>query len=182
MRYNNPTMTSPTPSTELLIRRASRRDLEAIGNLWVELMTFHAEVDPRFGIPRHGRQNYIRYIYQSLHDHNYCVLVAAVEGRVTGYVIGYIAQNPPIFPHPHYGFIADLCVTSTCRRQGTGRALVEDILQWFKQRGMSSVQLNVAHHNPVSQAFWRKIGCTDYLNHMWMPLELTCQPYKRDCK
>lgn len=152
------------------IRQASRRDLEVIGNLWVELMQYHAEVDNRFGIPRHGRSSYIRYTYQAMRDSNYRVLVADDGGTVIGYVVGYIAQNPPIFMQPFYGFIADLCVTAQARRQGAGRALVHALGEWFRQRGMSSFQLNVAHHNPVSQAFWRNIGCTDYLDHMWMPL------------
>jgi len=160
-----------TGVSDIIIRQAMRHDLEAIGNLWVELMMFHSELDPRFGIPRHGRGNYIRYTYQAIRDHNYQVLVAEVDKRIIGYVIGYIAQNPPIFPQPQYGFIADLCVTSSVRRNGAGRRLVNAICKWFRQRGMQSIQLNVAHHNPTSQAFWRQMGCTDYLDHMWMRLD-----------
>ena len=152
------------------IRKAARSDLEVIGDLWVELMTFHVECDSRFGLPAHGRSNYIRHIHMALRDSSYYVLVAEEGRKVIGYVIGYIAQNPPIFPNPNYGFIADLCVASTARRHGAGGLLVRGICQWFRSRGMTNIQMNVAHWNPVSQAFWRKQGCTDYLDHLWMKL------------
>ncbi|HEX2948880.1 MAG TPA: GNAT family N-acetyltransferase [Armatimonadota bacterium] len=156
---------------EIIVRQATRKDLESIGDLWVELMSFHSRLDQRFGIPPQGRSNYIRHTYQAIRDHNYAVLVAENQDQILGYVIGYIAQNPPIFPQPQYGFIADICVTHHARRQGVGESLVKTLRDWFRMRGMDSVQLNVAHHNPVSQAFWRKMGCTDYIDHMWMRLD-----------
>jgi ribosomal protein S18 acetylase RimI-like enzyme len=159
-----------TESSDFLVRQATRKDLDTIGDLWVELISFHATLDNRFGVPTHGRNNYIRHVYLALRDGNYRVLVAESHGLVIGYVMGYIAQNPPIFPTAMYGFIADLCVTQSVRRHGVGEALVQSLCQWFTQNRMGSIQLNVAHHNPVSQAFWRKMGCTDYLHQMWMKL------------
>ncbi len=157
-----------TPSCT--IREASRRDADAIGDLWVELMSFHAALDPHFGIPPNGRVSYIRHIQSAFHDDNYRVLVAERDERVAGFVMGYIAQNPPIFTTPRFGFIADLCVAHTHRRLGIGEALVRMLTAWFRGRGLTSIQLNVSHHNPISQAFWRKLGCTDYLDHMWWDL------------
>jgi ribosomal protein S18 acetylase RimI-like enzyme len=161
----------PHANTGLIIRQATRKDLDAIGDLWVELMAFHAALDHRFRIPPHGRSNYIRHVYTVMRDSNYHVLVAqGGEKQVMGYILAYIAQNPPIFPHPRYGFIADLCISEAARRQGIGEALLTTVLEWFRSRGMENIQLNVAHHNAVSQAFWRKMGCTDYLDHMWLSL------------
>lgn len=152
------------------IRPASRKDLEVIGDLWIELMTFHAGLDPRFGIPDNGRQHYIKHVTPMLRDDMCRVLVAEVAGAVVGYLLAYIAENPPIFLTHRYGFIADLCVTSFCRRRGVGKLLVDAALRWFRLNDLSSIQLNVAHLNPVSQAFWRRIGCVDYLDHMWLKL------------
>ncbi|MHB9024557.1 MAG: GNAT family N-acetyltransferase [Armatimonadota bacterium] len=158
----------PEPVT---VRPATRKDLDAIGNLWIELMSFHAALDPRFRIPSHGREKYMRHTQEGLADRHYRVLVAEDNGRVIGYISGYIALNPPIFPTPRYGFIADLCVTAHSRRRGVGRSLVTALRHWFQVNDMEHVQLNVAHCNPVSQAFWRKVGCSDYLDHMWLSLK-----------
>jgi len=152
------------------IRPATQRDVEAIGDLWVELMNYHATLDPRFCVARNGRINYIRQLQKALRDENFQVLVAVDGRRVIGYVLGYIGQNPPIFPNPRFGFIADVCVTQTQRRRGVGERLVREICRWFRVRELDNVQMNVAHHNPQSQAFWRKLGGTDYLDHMWIDL------------
>ncbi|MHB9134089.1 MAG: GNAT family N-acetyltransferase [Armatimonadota bacterium] len=133
-------------------------------------MSFHAEIDPRFQLPTQGHSKYIRHLHGVLHDGNYRILVAEDRGRIIGFISGYVAQNPPIFPQPRYGFIADLCVTQSSRRNGAGRLLVNALRAWFRTRGLTSIQLNVAHHNPVSQAFWRSMGCLDYLDHMWMEI------------
>jgi len=160
----------PSFENNFTIRTAQQRDLEAIGNLWVELMSFHSRLDRRFTLPTQGRANYIRHTQNALRDGSYQVLVAESQGHILGYIMGYIGQNPPIFPQSRYGFIADLCVAKDCRRNGVGTGLVKTICHWFRAQGLNNIQLNVAHHNPVSQAFWRRVGCTDYLDHMWMEI------------
>jgi len=158
-----------TTSIACQIRPATRRDLEIIGDLWVELMDFHAGIDSRFRIPVNSRTGYIRILHNALHDEHYRVLVAEWGGTIVGYIMGNIAENPPI--NPRFGFIDDLCVTTVHRRAGIGARLVRALCQWFRERGLTSVQLNVAHLNPVSQAFWRKQGCADFLDRMWMNLD-----------
>src|SRR5262245_49172784 len=122
----------PTTDPYIVIREATRRDLEAIGDLWLELMSYHAALDNRFGVPPQGRSNYIRHAYTAIRDQHYQLLVAEDDGLVIGYVLGYIAQNPPIFPQQHYGFIADICVTGSARRKGAGGLLVKAICRWFR--------------------------------------------------
>lgn len=161
----------PDAASAVHIRAATKGDVDAIADLWVELMAYHEALDARFRVPANGRTHYQRHISQALRDNNYRVVVAIVGTRPIGYVLGYVAQNPPIFPNPRYGFIADISINHAYRRHGVGEQLVTSICQWFRTHGLRSVQLNVAHHNAVSQAFWRKIGCSDYLDHMWLNLD-----------
>jgi len=51
-----------------------------------------------------------------------------------------------------------------------GCRLFEALKAWFRERGASHVSLRVAVTNPVSQTFWRNVGCEDYMAHMWCPL------------
>ena len=160
----------PRTQPAVTVRPAAPRDLEAIGDLWVELMSFHEQLDARFSIPPNGRAHYIHHCQSALRDDNFRLLVAIDDGRVIGYIMGYVGHNPPIFPTQTYGFIADVCVTNRSRRQGAGELLVAAICRWFRGKGLNNVQMNVAHGNPISQKFWRKIGCADYLDHMWLDL------------
>ncbi|MEI7834384.1 MAG: GNAT family N-acetyltransferase [bacterium] len=154
----------------IIVRPATHADLEAIGDLWVELISFHAAVDERFAIPPNGRKHYMRYTLDAIRDPSFHVLVAVVDDMVVGYVLGYVANNLPFFPSLRYAFLSDISVSATNRRRGVGQKLVAAIKEWFAQRGLRTIQLNAAYHNPVSQAFWSKQGCTDYISMLWLEL------------
>jgi ribosomal protein S18 acetylase RimI-like enzyme len=62
-------------------------------------------------------------------------------------------------------------VDPAARRSGVGQALFDALKAWFRERGASHLELAVAHNNPVSQGFWRAVGCTDYTDIMWYDLE-----------
>ncbi len=157
--------------TNIIVRGATRRDLEVIGNLWVELIEYHRRLDSRFFVPFEGRNHYMRYIYNALRDDSFRVFMAESNEQVIGYIIGYVSENAPFFPQSRYAFIADICVTSGCRGAGVGKAMVAAMAQWFKSRGLYTAQLNIAYNNEVSQKFWRNLGCRDYLHHVWLDLD-----------
>jgi ribosomal protein S18 acetylase RimI-like enzyme len=157
--------------SNIVVRSATRRDLEDIGNLWVELIEYHRRLDARFFVPFEGRNHYMRYIYNALRDDSFRIFLSETEGKVIGYIIGYVSENAPFFPQPRYGFIADICVTAGCRGAGAGKAMVKEMARWLKTRGLNCTQLNIAYNNELSQKFWRNLGCRDYLHHVWLDLD-----------
>ena len=50
------------------------------------------------------------------------------------------------------------------RRQGIGRRLVAEALDWIRGRGVARVEIQVATGNREGQAFWRAIGFADLMN------------------
>jgi ribosomal protein S18 acetylase RimI-like enzyme len=102
----------------------------------------------------------------------WCVFVAESEGKVVGQMIGTLRDEYPVFEPRRYGYVTDVAVDQAARRSGVGRALFEALKDWFRIRGISHLRLTVAHNNPVSQAFWRALGCTDYMDQMWYDLEV----------
>ena len=105
-----------------------------------------------------------------LRDDDCCVLVADAAGQPVGYIIGMMRENPPVLLPPTYGLVSDICVDPARRQQGIGRRLFESLQDWFREKGLSTVQLNVAHFSPVSQAFWRAVGCEDFMARLWLGL------------
>ncbi|MFQ6057267.1 MAG: GNAT family N-acetyltransferase [Anaerolineae bacterium] len=152
---------------EIIVRRARLKDVNDILPLWEEMMRFHAALDPRLEVGPRGVDYMRQVIPDWLRSEACCVLVAEVEGHIVGYIAGRVADNPPIFRLRAYGHVSDICVAPEWRRQGIGRRLYEALREWFKDQGLSVIQLNVAHRNPASQAFWRAMGFEDYLDYMW---------------
>lgn len=58
------------------------------------------------------------------------------------------------------GYIYHLAVSPSHRKQGLGRALVEQALQALKHEGIHKVALVVFAHNESANVFWEKLGFT----------------------
>lgn len=153
------------------VRRATADDVPAVVPLWQEMMDVHAALDPqRFRPAGDGAAYWARVLPAWLEDEKCCVLVADDGERLAGYIVGWLHQSVPVFQPDIYGFVSDICVAADCRQRGIGRQMFETLKAWFRKRGASHVELRVAVTNPVSQAFWRDVGCEDYMDHVWCTL------------
>ena len=156
------------------IRPGSDKDLPEMLRLWREMMDFHARLEPRFRpLPSPaGEQAWEKFLRNDIWENeNWRVFVAEVDGRLIGQIIGALHDNVPVFEPGQYGYVTDIVVAPDARSGGAGRALFEALKAWFRERGVSHLQLQVAHKNHVSRAFWRTMGCTDYMNTLWYDLE-----------
>ena len=159
---------------DFTVRPGTEEDMPAMLRLWREMMDFHARVEPRFRplSPPAGEQAWERHMHQDVWGSEDCgVFVAESGGRLVGQIIGVLRDPYPVFEPGRYGYVTDIVVDPSTRRGGVGRALFEVLKAWFRERGASNIQLAVAHNNPVSQAFWRAMGCTSYMNTLWYDME-----------
>ena len=155
---------------QVVIRQATRKDVGGVLPLWNQMMDYHAALDARFRPAPDGEKHWADVLCSWLRDDDCCVLVADAEGQLVGYIIGMMRENPPVLLPPAYGLVSDICVDPAWRQQGIGRRLFEGLKVWFKEKELFTVQLNVAHGNLVSQAFWRAVGCEDYMDRLWVGL------------
>jgi len=138
--------------------------------LWEEMMRFHARLDERIRPAPDGARSWQEHMQNLLEQEDACVLVAEAEDQIVGYIVGHIRTPPPVFQSSRYGYVSDICVAASMRRRGIGRVLFERLSVWFREQGADHVELRVAARNPAAQAFWRKLGCQDYMNQLWYPL------------
>ncbi len=153
---------------EVIIRTADLDDIDAIAALWTQLVALHHALDP--DLPRaavKGERRYARRLFDRLDDPDTRVFVADQGGEVVGYVLGAIVDLvPEMFEQHTSGFLADIFVAETHRRAGLGRALVEALTDWFREREIAHFEWNVAARNAEGIAFWRAVGGRDTLIRM----------------
>ena len=152
-----------------ILRAAKQDDLDEIMRLYRQLMGFHEALDPRLALDWDGIEAFRDHLSTVLGSEYDRTLVAeAPDGAgLAGFIIGRLAQNPPVFRQPYYGYITDTCVDERWRRHGVGRALFAAMRAWFHGQGLLTMQVNVAARNPASQAFWREMGFKDLLDRLW---------------
>jgi len=159
---------------DFAIRPGIEEDLPDMLRLWREMMDFHARVEPRFRplpLPA-GEQAWEKHLRESVWgDKDWRVFVAEAEGELIGQIMGVVRDQVPVFEPERYGYVTDIVVDPAAQGSGVGQTLFEALKAWFRERGVSHLELQVAYNNPVSQAFWRAMGCTDYMDTLWYDLE-----------
>lgn len=155
---------------QVVIRPATPDDVGGILLLWNELMDYHAALDARFQSALGGEEHWADILLDWLQSDDGCVLVADAGGKLVGFIIGLVRENPPVLLPPKYGLVTDICVDPGWRRQGIGRRLFEALKVWFREKQLFVIQLSVAHRNPVSKTFWHAMGCQDYMERLWCEL------------
>jgi ribosomal protein S18 acetylase RimI-like enzyme len=158
---------------EVIIRPVKRADAPLVAQLWAELVAYHTALDTQLPQPApDGGQRYADRVVQRINDPFTHVLVAEADGQIVGYVMGVIMDLlPDIFEQEPVGFIADIAVTQTYRRQGIGRMLVDELVVWFRGHRVHAYDWHVAAQNTEGQRFWEAVGGRPVMIRMRAPIE-----------
>ncbi len=142
----------------MIVRPVKREEVDEVGKLWFELVTFHREISDMMPIPAEdGAERYAARIRWSVDDNHVQTFVAEDEGRLVGYVFGTVVDLlPETFKDERAGILGDIYVSTDKRGTGVGTALVQAMKDWFKLRGVSHYELHVAAMNEQGIRFWEK--------------------------
>jgi|SRR4051812_26272034 len=139
-------------------RLATANDLSSIVSIWAEAMDVHANLDPRFPLSSDASEAFTSYLREELANENSFLFIAESNGRIIAYSLARIAKYPPVFDKRVYGYINDLMVTVSHRRQGVGTALFRSTADAIQAKGIDVLEVSVMPQNPMASSFWRKLG------------------------
>ncbi|MER5997112.1 GNAT family N-acetyltransferase [Nonomuraea sp. NPDC051941] len=107
---------------DLLIRRAEKADADEVFALAREFgLTFRPE-----------RGAFDAALPELLANEDALLLAAVVGGRVQGYLLGFVHLT--LFANGPVAWVEEAMVGSGARRQGIGRALLEEFERWARTR------------------------------------------------
>jgi tRNA(adenine34) deaminase len=156
---------------DIEIRVAAHSDSDDIVGLWIELMTMHADLDPRFAIREDAATTFADFALDIIDGADSEILCAWSGDRIVGFISVAIQVSPPVLRLEQFGMVYDAVVTQELRRAGVGAQLFDAAKDWFRRRGVDVVQLSVATTNPVATGFWRKVGCVPFMERLWYDLK-----------
>ena len=154
------------------IRFAEPTDVAGILALLRQVGRVHHE-----GRPDLFRENAQKYgasqILAMLSSSKNPIFVAVQEDRVVGYGFCQVKtyDHDPVLADRTELYIDDLCVDQSCRRQGIGQAIYNEICRYAKMRRCHSITLNVWCCNESAMKFYEKLGLQPQKIGMEMLLE-----------
>jgi len=156
----------------MTIRRAERRDAEALGKLGAALMRAHYAFDThRFLEPGDGSEaGYARFLASQLDDEESIVLVAERDTVIVGYA--YAAIEPLSWKdlRDECGWIHDLLVVDAAQRSGIGEGLLNAAIEWFRKKRMPRAMLGTAAQNENARRLFERRGFRPTMIEMTLEL------------
>jgi ribosomal protein S18 acetylase RimI-like enzyme len=151
-------LSMPRSGPSCVVRAARRADLPALKAIWLELMGMHERNDPSFALAKDALSRWQQMAEDMIDREDTFVLAALWQGQVSGFCLGWVARNPPIYQVSEVGFVSEIAVAQAAQRRGIGRALIEACRAWFKDRRLEEFQLSTAVWNEPARKFWEAQG------------------------
>lgn len=142
------------------IRKATRRDVRALGRLGAELVRLHHQLDPERFIPAspETEDGYGSFLATQLDDDDAFVIVAEEQGSVIGYAYAGVEGYDWMSLRGPAGVLHDIVVDPSHRGQGVGRMLLDAALEMLKARDVPRVVLSTAQQNVAAQRLFASAG------------------------
>jgi ribosomal protein S18 acetylase RimI-like enzyme len=135
------------------IRKANQDDASRLDELLTKLIQderqYDVNINPDFVVNKF-------YFYQ-LGLPNHVSFVAVDNGRIVGYVYGFINGTPPIVLHSVVKLDA-LFIEEEYRNKGIGKALVNEFKKWAFDASARYVELSVLIDNEYGKKLYKDCG------------------------
>ena len=152
------------------VRLATLNDAEIISALNAEVQTVHAEALPHLFKPASPETFPASFVRQLLADPDTRIFLGSLDDEPVGYLYAQIIKRPETalryaWEHLH---IHHLSVHRTQHRRGCGRALIQAVIQFAKEHGITAITLDVWSFNTPARSFFTTQGFTVYNENMWL--------------
>jgi GNAT superfamily N-acetyltransferase len=155
----------------ITIIEAEEKHIPDISRLWKEFIQFHIDVEPIWIPAEDAEQGQREEQTKPLMASDKGLVLVAMDGdEVIGYSISEIKPPPRGSARTEYGYIHHMAVTDQFRRTGVGEQMFNDILKWFKSKGMDRIELDITSKNYVASSFWGKLGFEEYVRTLFLEI------------
>jgi diamine N-acetyltransferase len=154
----------------LIIDTANLSDIYAVNSIVKEGQDEHAEALPHI-FKKIDQVMPESYFQDLLEDPNYEILVARENGEVVAFAVMEIKDAPPFesMTPRKYAYMNDFGVKNSNQRKGIGGVLFDECVKWSKNKGASSLDLNVWDFNEKAISFYESHGMKSVSKKMTLP-------------
>ncbi|MGD9723760.1 MAG: N-acetyltransferase family protein [Pirellulales bacterium] len=146
-------------AAKMNVRDARESDLGSLAELLLLVHQMHLKAQP--GTYRDiSHASALEFLAPRLTESTAYLRVAEVESEVQGYCSAAIQSSPsiPMLQPGEFIYINEIVVRPGSRRSGVGRALVGDLKEFARERGVAQIKLDVGHFNSEARAFFQSQG------------------------
>ncbi|MEL9991118.1 MAG: GNAT family N-acetyltransferase [Thermoproteus sp.] len=141
----------------IVIRAALESDVDAVADLITRLKRLNGEFDPLLKPVDNLASVSKDYVKSKITSPTSVVLVAEVDGRVIGVVIGDVEDR--IFYEPRLaGVIREFYILPEFRRKGLGKRMMNEVMDALKRKGAQMIMADFPALNEIAVEFYKKLN------------------------
>jgi len=126
------------------IRKLQKNDADEVSRIYADITMQPVDPDFKGVVEEHAQRA------------DQACFVAEQDGKVVGFMISYILTAG--FGMPKSAWIATLGVDTRCMGQGIGATLAEEILKYYKAKGVENVYTSVRWDSTDLLSFFKTLG------------------------
>jgi len=154
---------------KLKLRKATRKDIDALVMLQQELADYHHRIDPNYwskaniSFAKSFRNNILNKKIGKRSTH---AILVEFNNEPVGFFLAFFAEASPAIIYKKVGSINNGYVREEFRHSGIGKKAIGEIMNWFKKNDVKIVELGVDIQNEIGKKAWRKMGFEEYVLKM----------------
>ncbi len=137
------------------VREPEEKDLMHFTRYAIDFLHTISEYPPRHSSDVIRDRKYWAADQFSVNNPKQKLLVADLNGRMIGYVIGIIEQQSE---SDNYGFISEVMVDEFYRREGIGTELCRSLIEWMQNQEITVIQFSLRSYQNGVNEFLLSIG------------------------
>lgn len=149
----------------ITIRAAAGEELARVKPMWVALYEHQQENGMLLNLPDDAYQKWVASINPLL-GRFACLFLAESSGEAVGFLAARIRSIPPYFGGGQTGFISEVYVDGRHRSKRIGERLMAASTEWFREIGISRIELQVIAGNSGAREFYARHGWREELVQM----------------
>lgn len=143
---------------EFIVRPGRRDDAADAARLWVQSAEEHTRYDPIYATSPDARNIMRRFLADLTSSSHSFLFVAVLEAETIGFISGELREGSPTFQPNTWASVDDVYVVPEYRSLGVGKALLENVKSWAREKNASGISLQVAATNERGRRFYEKLG------------------------
>ena len=146
------------PKREFIVRAGRRDDAADAARLWIQSAEEHTAHDPVYTTSPDAEKTMRRFLADLTTSSLSFLFVAILDDETIGFISGDLREGSPTFHPKTWASVDDIYVAPGYRSLGVGRALLENVESWARDKGASGISLQVAAGNGRGRSFYQRLG------------------------
>jgi ribosomal protein S18 acetylase RimI-like enzyme len=143
---------------DFTIRPGRKADAAETARLWMRSAEEHTAHDRVYQTAPGAEKTMRRFLADVANSGYSFLFVVAAGDRTVGFISGELRQGSPTFLPKTWASVDDVFVEPEYRNRGMGRALLQSVQSWAKERGADGISLQVAAANSRGRKFYEDLG------------------------